>query len=183
MNFQLSDMEALAVQVLSNLKSIKCKNDIFDSYLISEDGQIYSKYKKDFMKIKTDKDGYYIIKLYSSLSGKQKDLRIANLVAYNFIEFPSNLEDPTVNHKDGNIKNNHFSNLEWIQRSENSSIRKNKGQGILNHEAKLTEEEVIKIRKEHSSTMSYLKLANKYGVSKSCIASIIQRKTWKSTGV
>ena len=168
--------------MLDDLKPIKYKGDIFDSYLISESGQIYSKYKKDFMKIRLDKDGYYIIKLYSSLSGKQKDLRVANLVAYNFINFPNNLKDPTVNHKDSNIKNNHFSNLEWVERSENSSIRKNKGDGSLNHEAKLTEEQVIKIRKEYPLIMSYSKLADKYGVSKSCIALIIQGKTWKTTG-
>jgi len=50
------------------------------------------------------------------------------LVAIFFIGPPPvDLKDPTVNHIDGNITNNHFTNLEWMERGKNSSIRLNKG--------------------------------------------------------
>ena len=97
-----------------------------------------------------------------------------------FLEPPSNLKDPTVNHIDSNIKNNYYKNLEWIERSKNSSIRKNKGRGSLNHEAKLKEQDVIEISNLLLYTdLSLDDIAKKYQVSKSTIYNIQTKKTWK----
>jgi len=49
--------------------------------------------------------------------GKYKVFYIHRLVAYNFIGDPGVYME--VNHKDGNIFNNHFSNLEWVTRQQN----------------------------------------------------------------
>lgn len=58
--------------------------------------------------------GYLSVAVY--ICGKQKALTIHRLVAECFV--PGRAD--TVNHKDGNKKNNCAENLEWCSRSENS---------------------------------------------------------------
>lgn len=149
-------------------------------YKIDEYGNIWSNYKSDYMKTQKDKDGYLKIKLSGGSRKNPVYVRIATLVAWNFIGSPNNLKDPTINHIDGNILNNHYSNLEWIERGKNSSIRRNTGKGSNNHESKLTEEQVLDIRKKYNPTkITYKEIAKEYNVSKSCIANIIQGNTWR----
>lgn len=59
--------------------------------------------------------------------------------------------------------------------------RANKQSGTKNtHKVKLTDELVLKIRKEYECTdVTHKQLANKYSVCKSTIWFIITRKTWK----
>lgn len=79
-------------------------------YKISEYGDIQSFYKsKKLLKPKKDKDGYFGVAL--SKNGKAHHLRVHRLVAMTFLDNVSNL--PMVNHKDLDVKNNHYSNLEW----------------------------------------------------------------------
>ena len=60
--------------------------------------------------------GYKILTL--SKDNIKTNYRVHRIVAEHFINNPDN--KPYVNHIDGNKKNNHFSNLEWCTRSENS---------------------------------------------------------------
>ena len=91
------------------------------------------------------------------------------------------MKDPTINHIDGNILNNHYSNLEWIERSTNSSIRKNKGQGENNHEAKLTAADVQKICELLiNSNLTIKEISDIYKVHKSTIHKIKKKETWKT---
>jgi hypothetical protein len=79
-------------------------------YKISEYGDIQSSYKSmKILKPKKDKDGYSGVSL--SKNGKAHHLRVHRLVAMAFLD---NLENhPIVNHKDLDVTNNHYSNLEW----------------------------------------------------------------------
>lgn len=151
-------------------------------YEIEEDGRIWSNYKHDYMTPSKDKDGYFKIKLSGGDRQHQKYFRIATLVAINYIgEPPENLKDPTINHIDGNIQNNHYTNLEWVERGYNSSIRKNTGQGSLNHEAKLNEQQVKEICELLINTnLSYQNICDQYNIKKSTISSIKNQKTWKN---
>lgn len=62
--------------------------------------------------------GYLYVSL-TDLNNKKKRIRVHRLVADAFI---TNIDSKIdVNHKDGNKKNNHVDNLEWVTRSENLS--------------------------------------------------------------
>ena len=150
--------------------------------MVSEDGQIWSNYKKGFLIPRKDKDGYLSIHLSGGDREHRKDFRIATLVAIFYIGWPpTNLKDPTINHKDGNKLNNHYLNLEWIERGQNSSIRQNKGEGATNHEAKLTETQVKEICDLLVNTdISFSELQEKYNISKSAISSIRNKRSWKT---
>ena len=147
-------------------------------YKITEDGQIWSNYKKGFLHPRTDKDGYLHITLSGGDRQHKKYFQIGTLVALTYIGPPSqDLKDPTINHIDGNIENNHISNLEWMERSTNSSIRKNKGQGNKNSQAKLNEKQVYEILNLLSKNKNtYKEIGDKYNVSKYTISNISRGK-------
>lgn len=87
----------------------------YDRYEVSNYGRVRNK-EKLIMKQHYKKRGDAVITL--SKNGKKKTFRVARLVAKAFLE-----EDKTrneVNHIDGNPRNNHVSNLEWVTSSENT---------------------------------------------------------------
>ena len=151
-------------------------------YYIEEDGRIWSNYKKDYLIPKKDKNGYLSLGLSGEEAKKKKYCRIATLVALTFLgKPPQEMLDPTVNHIDGNILNNHYSNLEWMERGKNSSIRKNRGQGMTNHEAKLNENQVHEICDLLvNSNLTLEEIGKRYNVEKSTIGNIYRGKNWKN---
>lgn len=159
-------------------RELKYKN-VKPLYLIDEYGNVYSKYKKGYLKPKKDKDGY----LSLSLVGIDKTVyvRVATLVAYNFIgKPPKNMKDPTIDHIDNNIVNNYFKNLRWMERGMNSSIRVNKGVGEKNSEARLTNQNVIEICELLAEDKLTLKeIGEKYNVSKYTISNIKRKVSWR----
>ena len=105
--------------------------------------------------------------------------KVHRLVAEAFIPNPENKR--CVNHKDGNKLNNHVSNLEWVTHSENNkhAYDFNLKKPIIGKKVftcKLYEKEVLEIR---ASNLTAYKLAKLFCVSKSNIASILHRKSWK----
>lgn len=148
-------------------------------YYISRNGDIYSNVKQRFLHPSKDKDGYLRITLTLN-NNTRKQFRLAQLVLYKFKgEPPKNMLDPTSEHKDGNINNNSIDNLMWIERNINSSSRKNKGQGELNHEAVLTESQVIEIAELLQQNYRMKDIAQKYNVHISTISNINRKKTWQ----
>lgn len=162
------------------LKDLKYK-DVKSIYKIDENGNIYSKYKNDYLIPRQDKNGYLEI----SLRGKKRIIyaRVSVLVAYNFIgKPPEKMKDPTVDHIDGNKTNNHYLNLRWLERAENSSVRKIRGKtlGELNHESKLKEEQVILICELLlKNDMTLQEIADMFNVHKTTISNINKKKNWK----
>ena len=84
------------------------------NYFISNFGNFKNK-KDKLLKLNINARGYLYCNI--SINGKVTKVKIHRLVAIYFID---NLENKdTVNHKDGNKLNNHYSNLEWLTRKEN----------------------------------------------------------------
>lgn len=84
-------------------------------YSVTEDGQVLNKNNKP-MRQWIDNVGYKQCNLYKD--GKKKYVRVHRLVAELFVPNPNNL--PQVNHIDGNKLNNHYTNLEWVNNSQNT---------------------------------------------------------------
>lgn len=161
------------------MRSINYKNIKHNAYEIDENGNVWSNLTQKFLRACKDKDGYLKVRLRTN-DNKASVLRIATLVLYTYGgPPPDNIIDPTVNHIDSNILNNNISNLEWLGRGENSSIRNNKGSGSKNHEAILSENDVIDICNMIKNTnMSYGEIAHLKGVTLSTISKISAGKNW-----
>ena len=151
-----------------------------NTYFINNDAEIWSKTTNRILKQRKDKDGYLTVSLRGN-NAKPVILRVANIMLYTFVgNPPETMQDPTANHKDSNKTNNDIDNLEWMERSTNSSIRVHVGAGEENHEAILTEEQVRSIVSLIQNTnLSYAQIAQQFNVGKSTIGNIAYYKTWK----
>lgn len=93
----------------------------FPNYVISENGNIYKNFnteKQLKLKPKSDKDGYLNLGLRNE-SGRFFR-RVHRLVAFEFCYNNNPNTNNIVNHIDGDVKNNHYSNLEWCDVSYNT---------------------------------------------------------------
>lgn len=86
-----------------------------NKYYISKAGDLFSLPKNKLLSKSEYGNGYLFYNLFDGVNFKSR--MIHRLVAQTFIPNPENKR--TVNHKDGNIKNNNLSNLEWATHSEN----------------------------------------------------------------
>ena len=116
------------------------------------------------------------------ISGKRKSVRVHRLVAQAFLERQQHQIE--VNHKDGNPKNNHVSNLEWCTHRENmihacrTGLRKKLGE--LHHWNKLPEHqirEIFKMRWVYG--FSTRLIAKLFGISHQHVSDIArQNRCW-----
>lgn len=89
----------------------------FNKYTIDEDGNIFSMYKKKYLKPWKDTKGYLTVELRQN--GERYYKKVHRLVAETFIPNPTNL--PEINHKDENKQNPSVYNLEWCTSKYNSN--------------------------------------------------------------
>lgn len=131
--------------------------------------------------------GYYSVRTSIGSDYRKIHIIIHKAVANTFLENVNN--EPCVNHIDGNKLNNTVENLEWCSYSHNLShayetklFNKDKISSELNHNSKLTYEDIEYIRSHYvrkSRKFSSYALAKKFNVSKTTILSIVKNKTWK----
>lgn len=85
-------------------------------YYISEYGDVYSTKSNKFLKPCVNTSGRLSVAI--TIDGKTIALTVYRMVAETYIgEIPPNM---TVNHKDEDVMNNHYSNLEIVTRPENT---------------------------------------------------------------
>ena len=125
-------------------------------------------------------DRYGYVKRVLSKNGKNSYFTEHRLVAISFIDNPD--DKATVNHINGIKTDNRVENLEWCTNKENThhsiAIGLQDQKGIKHHKCKLTEEQVLEIRKIGFS-QTRMSLSKKYGVSRTNILGIIRGKFWK----
>jgi len=89
--------------------------------MVSSHGFVKSfhKGKVKLLTLNQTSDGYYMTQLWNN-DGSKRFYRTHRLVAEEFCNNPNPTTHTYVNHKDGNKRNNHASNLEWVTPSQNS---------------------------------------------------------------
>lgn len=159
---------------VSNLGNVRS----LDRHITHKNGTV-KKYYGRILKAAISR-GYYKVDLVKK--GKRKNATIHRLVAESFIPNCEHL--PQINHINGDKLDNRAVNLEWcstsynIQHSHDNNLT-NTPKGKFHYNSKLKEKDIINIRKLLTQGLSQFKIADKYGVSRSCIQSIKEGKTWK----
>lgn len=157
-------------------------------YHISNHGRVkrisptkHTKRYGNILKPREDKDGYLVLQL--SRAGQKKYVAIHRLVAAAFLG-PRPIGDYTVNHCNGDKKDNRPKNLEWLTRIENDRHARDvlhmARLGEKHGMSKLTAKQVKQIRKLYASQRYTLaSLGQRYNVTLHAIWRIVHRKTWK----
>ncbi len=148
------------------------------TYEISNIGRVRNiKTGKIRKNVATADDKYFYLGL--SNNGNKHNFYLHRLVALTFIGSPTG-DRNQINHKDGNGKNNQVKNLEWVTQSENMRHRyRILGIKPIRGAAKLTDDQIIEMRRlrvENGAT--YKQLMKRFGICKSTVSYVINRKTW-----
>lgn len=155
-------------------------------YAVSNYGRVKSLRRNTILKKRTTKDGY--IKVTLTVNYKAKDFTVHRLVAKAFIENANAEKNSTVNHIDGNKENNHFSNLEWVDRKEQLYHAYKLGlkkpmAGVDNPHHKLSEDDIRFIRshyKRNSRDYNTVTLGKMFGVDNSIIGKVVHNTSYKN---
>jgi len=120
----------------------------YPNYEIYEDGKVFNKKLKYFLKPRSTGFGQYpTVQMYDT-HGKRRTKYIHILIATAFIPNPEN--KPQVNHIDGDKQNFAINNLEWVTCSENILHAYNtklhiKASGVDSPNTELTEQDVNEV--------------------------------------
>jgi hypothetical protein len=114
-----------------------------------------------------------------------KSLSVHRLVAEAFIPNPDN--KPCVNHINSDVSDARAVNLEWCTHKENTlhsylagrSAPPHPGSGVNNRSAKLSDEDVRKIREMSAQGFSNAKVAKAFGIDRSGVSRIRCGLQWK----
>lgn len=157
---------------------IQVKHIAGTRYFVSSCGIIFSTLNGFMtpMKPQISTNGYPYIKIPYGADKKRRNVSIHRLVANHFIANFSDL--PQVNHRDGNKKNNDFTNLEWVSASENlmhACRVLGKRIGSKKKISKLTEDVVRKLR---SGELSTKECVSRYNISRNSVYKAKNNWTW-----
>lgn len=156
----------------------------FDGYVVDEYANVYNQNIGLLLNnfVGSRKKGYLSVML-RQCRGKQISRMIHTLVLEAFVgPRPKGYHGC---HMDGDVNNNHLSNLRWLSAKENMSHKKIHGTenwGERNFMTKLSEKQIIKMRKEYvrkSLRISNLKeLGKKYGMNYRVVYKIVIGESW-----
>lgn len=187
----------------TQIHELRTRIDGFEFYEVDRNGNVYSLNRmvkgrncmrntgNRILRPTKDKDGYLYVVLQEN--GKITTKKIHRIVGETFIPNPNNL--PQLNHIDGIKIHNYPENLEWctssenIQHSYNANLKhittKQKTLASIRHRgegsstAKLTEIQVLEIKRRALSGEKQITLSREFNVTDTSINYIIKGKTWK----
>lgn len=152
-----------------------------DRYLVSDHGDVFSTVRKGRMLKQTvSPQGYPYVSLM--VYGVPKKTLVHRLVSESFVVgFEPGF---VVNHKDGDKKNNHFSNLEWCSYGENNDHARATGLsralGETHYASKLNAEKVREIRRRVAGGEMHKTVAADFGVNRQQVTKIVNGQAWRS---
>ncbi len=121
--------------------------------------------------------GYYCVR--PVVGGKNKHVYVHDAVASVFIG--TKPDGSSVNHKDGNKKNNAAMNLEYVTHAENMRHASDIGllaRGVRHPQSKLTDDSVRSLREDRMCGISFARIARKYGISISTAFNASRGNNW-----
>lgn len=141
-------------------------------YEIRRDGTIYSLITNKALRPGPNSKGYLTVSLYDgSTPKKPKSYLVHRLVAEAYL----GKSDLTINHKNGDKRDNRAENLEYMTIAENNrhaiEVLGVNNVGENNPRSRLTDEQVQEIR---TSTKKSSELAKQYGISRDYVRQIIR---------
>lgn len=162
----------------------------FSKYEASNKGRIRNIRTERIRKPFSDRSGYFALRL-SGDSGP-RTLKIHRIIAITLISNPD--EKPQVHHKDEDKTNNNVDNLEWVTLAQNIKYyqerprpKKRRGKhgpgadrqlGEKNGQSKLTEKQVLWIRKLSVAGFSQCHLSEIFNISRCQVRNILSRHNW-----
>ncbi len=170
--------------------------ELHNDYSISSHGRLISKgrwmsfvtrggrksrryHKERVLKTFFDKDGYVCIRVIDRKRGS-KSFKIHRLVGQYFLDTFE--PEKTINHKDFDITNNYYKNLEWATQLEQFKHRAQNGRvlfGEMIGNSKMTEKKVLNAIRLHTNGTSVASIAKKMKMSITSMYDIINGETWK----
>jgi len=173
------------MQKVKNLPGERWKQIRNSQYWISNKGRLITTTWKGsdqqrFMTPAND-GGYY--KTVLVINGVNCSTRVHRLVGEYFVRNKDPKRYTLINHLDFNTLNNDHRNLEWTDNSGNSvhswAAGRQSNEGSKNPFAKLTESQVVQIRKLFKPhVFTRVDLAKRFKVTEGCIKSVLY-KGWK----
>jgi hypothetical protein len=149
-------------------------------YEVSNYGRLLNK-DGSIKKVTKVKDGY--LKTNLMLGGRHRSFTVHKLVMLTFV---GQGNTNTIDHLDGNKLNNRLDNLEYVSHKENMCrgyanglIKPINSVGENNTKAKLTEDDVVRIRELYlTGSYNQTELAGMFHVDQTQISCIVRRKNW-----
>lgn len=157
-----------------------------DHFMVSPDGQVFSKRSNRLLKRVVSGTGYYTIpSRIGGRKGKCVCIKVHRAVAEAFTPNPTG--KPFVNHLDGDKLNNSVNNLEWCTAKENAIHAVETGlanydsiSGESNQIAKLTEKDVMNILSLHvPKKYGKRRISRQLSLPTSAVSGVIEGRTWK----
>lgn len=148
-------------------------------YEVSRDGMVRHADTKRVRRCasRRGRDGKYVAVVLCK-NGKTKTFTVHRLVASVFVSGRSD-ERRWVNHIDGDARNNHADNLEWVTPQENHQHAMENGLTARKTNCVLNPAAVVDIRRRHArGNVTFTKLAREYGVDLWTIRSAVSGATW-----
>jgi len=160
----------------------------YPGYRVSRDGRVESCWtRRGRLCVPTEawrplkpilRDGYPTVNL--AKGGKKTACKIHRLVLETFVgQCPPGL---IACHGDGDRANNDLSNLRWDTPRANADDALRHGTRAMGAKCgatKLTENEVVQIRRLRGEGVSTGELARRYGVTRKNIEAIVRRRSWR----
>lgn len=151
----------------------------FPGYTVTPEGVIFSPSGREMKARTSGASGYLGVSI--RLDGKNKTLTLHRACALAWVQ-PSRADQRFVAHLDGDMFNNNHENLAWVTAAENEAHKKAHGTaacGERNHQSKLTEADVIEIRRLSKAGVGCRPIAIKFGLSRSTAHAIAVGRAWR----